>query len=550
MELLLGFLLAMSVTIALIPPLMHGAGRLHVLDMPSQRKVHAQPIPRVGGIAMAAGTLLALLLWGGVAAPLPAFCTGIVILLAFGVWDDRVSLGAGTKFLGQLAAALVVMLWGDVSIGSLTLAERIDLPQWVAAPLTLFFIVGVTNAINLADGLDGLAGGTTLLSLCAVALLAWTSGSAFVGSAAVIIVGAVLGFLRFNTHPARVFMGDSGSQILGFSVAVLAVVLTQDTATPLSSSLPLLLLGLPIIDTLMVMTQRMLAGHSPFRADRNHTHHRLLALGLVHHEAVVAIYLLQAVLFLLAWFMRFESDIAIVATFIAFASLVIGLLFAGERCGWRLRDTTAGAGAPKSALQGSIEWLRSPGRLPKWAYLTVTMLLLAYFAAVALACGGLSADLRFLAIGVAMVAVLSLAWRRHATEPGWVDMGVLYVCAVLAVYLEMHKGTTAMPSWLEWTVFILMAMAIAVRFRLSSDRRFKITPLDVLVVFIALVIPNLPGSIVAPQGLGASVGKLIVLFYAVETLSAGIRPGAWRWPGVAATAFLLACLSTGAGWLT
>lgn len=549
MELLLGFLVAMSVTIALIPPLMSGAGRLHVLDMPSQRKVHSQPIPRVGGIAMAAGALLALLLSGGLAPPMPAFCAGIVILLAFGVWDDRVSLGAGPKFLGQLAAALVVMLWGDVSIGSLTLAERIDLPQWIATPLTLVFIVGVTNAINLADGLDGLAGGTTLLSLCAVALLAWTSDSAFVGSAAVILVGSILGFLRFNTHPARVFMGDSGSQILGFAVAVLAVVLTQDTATPLSSSLPLLLLGLPIIDTLMVMTQRILSGHSPFRADRNHTHHRLLALGLDHHEAVVTIYLLQATLFLLAWFMRFESDIAIVATFVAFASVVIGVLFVGERRGWRLRDSAPAGATSRSALQGSIEWLRAPGRLPKWAYMTVALLLLAYFGAVVVACGGLSDDLRILAIGVASVAVLSLAWRRHATEPGWIDMGVLYVCAALAVYLELTKGAAAMPAWLEWTLFVLMVLAIAVRFRLSSDRRFKVTPLDVLVVFIALVIPNLPGSIVAPQGIGASVGKLIVLFYAIETLSAGIRPGAWRWPGVAATAFLLACLVTGPGWL-
>src|SRR5262245_47974332 len=165
MDWMLGFLVAMTVTMALIPPLMQVAGRLHVLDAPGERKVHSTPIPRVGGIAMAMGLVLGLALFGDFAQPMPAYLTGVITLLVFGVLDDRFTLSPGQKLAGQILAAVIVMVWGDISIGSVTLIERYELPDWIAAPLTFFFILGVTNAINLADGLDGLAGGMTLLSL-------------------------------------------------------------------------------------------------------------------------------------------------------------------------------------------------------------------------------------------------------------------------------------------------------------------------------------------------------------------------------------------------
>ena len=181
MDLMLGFLLAMSVTMALIPPLMHAAARLHFLDLPGHRKVHATPVPRVGGIAMAAGTMLALALSGEFQQPMPAYLAAIGVLLAFGVWDDRVTLSAGMKLVGQLIAVALVMTWGEVTISTTTLTERYLLPEWLSLPLTALFLLGVTNAINLADGLDGLAGGTTLLALSALALLAFTSATPFVG---------------------------------------------------------------------------------------------------------------------------------------------------------------------------------------------------------------------------------------------------------------------------------------------------------------------------------------------------------------------------------
>ncbi|GFE87060.1 MraY family glycosyltransferase [Steroidobacter agaridevorans] len=547
MDLMLGFLLAMSVTMALIPPLMQAAARWRFLDAPEARKVHTTPVPRVGGIAMAAGTLLALLLSGEFAQPMPAYLAGVLVLLLFGVWDDRVTLSAGPKLLGQIIAVLLIMQWGDVTISTVTLAERYELPGAIAWPLTFVFLIGVTNAINLADGLDGLAGGTTLLSLSALALLAFTSGTPFVGVVAIVIVGAILGFLRYNTHPARVFMGDGGSQILGFSVAVLAVVLTQDETTPLSSALPLLLLGIPIIDTLMVMTQRMLEGRSPLQADRNHIHHRLLALGFDHHEAVMGIYLLQACLFVTAWYLRYESDFTIVASFAGVSLLVIGSLQLATALGWRWRPVSRNGNGSSSQLGRFVVWLRAPARLPRWALLFIAAAVAVYLFSVGLESPPPSSDVQIMAAIVAVVTAGSMAMRWREADSGWMLKGAAFLALVMAVYFD-RQTTTFLDrrATLQVVLFAALVTAIVIRFRLASDRRFRVTPLDILVVFIAVAVPNLPGSVVSSATVGESIAKLVVLMYGVETLFSASAHW-WRLPSLVALGYLAACSLH--GWL-
>lgn len=545
MDLMLGFLLAMSVTMALIPPLMHAAARLHILDAPGHRKVHSTPVPRVGGIAMAAGTLLALALSGEFQQPMPAYLAAVGVLLAFGVWDDRVTLSAGAKLTGQLIAVVLVMTWGGVTISSTTLAERYLLPEWLSVPLTALFLLGVTNAINLADGLDGLAGGTTLLALSALALLAFTSATPFVGAVAVVIIGAILGFLRYNTHPARVFMGDGGSQILGFSAAVLATLLTQRETTALSSALPLLLLGMPIIDTLMVMTQRLLERRSPFQADRNHVHHRLLALGFDHHEAVLIIYLLQGSLFVAAWFLRYESDLTILALFAAIACATIVSLQVAARSHWHWRTPVSSA-APVSRLGHLIQWLRQPQHLPRWALFATATAIAAYLLAVALVCPSPSLDIRIMAAALFLTIAACLVARWRAPRASWIDQGALYVSVVVAVYFDRQTQTILETNgpW-QIALFVALVAAIVVRFLLASDRRFRVTTLDALVIFVAVVVPNLPGSIASSVTLGESIAKLIALMYGVETM-VGAAAGWWRLPSLAALGFLGACVLRGA----
>jgi UDP-GlcNAc:undecaprenyl-phosphate GlcNAc-1-phosphate transferase len=541
MELMLGFVVAMSVTMVLIPPLMRLAGRVGVLDQPGARRIHVNPTPRVGGIAMAAGVLLALALWGHFDRAMQAYFAGLSVLAVFGVWDDRAELGAGAKFLGQAIAVLLAMLWGGVRVVAITGAERLPLPEWVSAPLSFLFLIGATNAVNLADGLDGLAGGMSLLCLAALALLALTVGNPFVGMVALVIAGATLGFLRYNTHPARVFMGDCGSQILGYSAAVLSVSLTQDPQAPLSAALPLLLLGVPVIDTLVVMTQRMLAGASPFRADRNHVHHRLLALGFDHHEAVMVLYGLQGCLFVAAWFMRYQSDLVILLLFLVFGTAMIGTLSLAAARGWRWRRPQSGE-LPPSALSRQLAWLRQPQRLPRWSAIATAAAVLGYAAVVLLRLPA-SSELRPLLAAVAAVLGLNLALRWRSDAPNWIDRGGLYLGAVLGVYIEVHSVRIDFSLHEIKAVLVgVLALAVAARMWAARDRQFRINPLDLLVIFAALAVPNLPGSVATPQGMGSSIAKLVLLLYGLESLAAGAG-ARWRWFSLASLLFLLLCLA-------
>jgi UDP-GlcNAc:undecaprenyl-phosphate GlcNAc-1-phosphate transferase len=515
LDLLLAFVLAMGVTMALIPLLTRFAGRLHVLDVPGPRKVHLHPVPRVGGLAMVAGALLPLLLWAQDDPRLPAYVAAAALLVAAGVWDDRTDLGYVPKFAAQMVAAAIIVAWGGVMIHSVTLGERIELPAIVAVPLTVVFIVGVTNAINLADGLDGLAGGTTLLSCCALALLSLTLDERFVATVSVIIAGSILGFLRFNTYPARIFMGDGGSQFLGFTVAVLAVLVTQRDALSVSSALPLLLLGLPILDTLSVMAQRIAEGRSPFSADRNHIHHRLLALGFAHYQAVILIYLTQAALFVAAWYLRYESDLTIVSFFVVFSVATLGLLHIGTRAGWRLRSSS---GVESAGARPTPDWWRRlRRRLPTWALTTAGVAVAAYALRIALAAAHIPADVGYLCLALAGLTLLSLASALVRPLPDWIAHVSLYVAAVVLVYLDV-TATPPLPGRLELPAVMLVAGCIMLSFRLTTERRFQLTPLDFLVVFMALALPNLPGSIASPRELGLAAVKLATLFYTVELL--------------------------------
>ena len=527
------FLLAMVVTIAWLPLFGRFATRWGIVDRPDLRKVHTAPIARIGGLAMVLGVLVASL----IAIPLGAreryFLAAVVVLSLFGVADDRFDLDYRIKFLGQLLAVSIVVFGGGIQMHWITLDERVILPQWIAIPLTFLFLVGITNAINLADGLGGLAGGTTLLCLGALAILAHSGGQIVCAALALAFTGAVLGFLRYNTFPASVFMGDAGSQLLGFTVGVLSLRATQSGDSAISSATPILLLALPILDTLSVMAQRIVEGRSPFSADKNHIHHKLLKLGFDHHEAVMAIYAIQASLFLLAYWLRYESDLTILAVVTVFFAGSIALLQAAARCGWRLR---AGSNATKnSPLAQLLSKLREPRCLPRWSYIAVALGVGGYALLILAETATLSADVQVLVAGLLAVTVVLLALRR--IQPlSVVEKAALYVTSVVLVYVD----TVALPEHRRWSLLAWVAVGLAaagtvVRLRLAADRRFVLTPLDLIVLFVALFVPSLPGSFAVPDGGAGGIAKLVILFYAIEVLASRVEMGAlWLRIGVAA----------------
>lgn len=504
------FILAMVVTMTTLPALARVAGHIGLLDRPGARKVHAAPIPRVGGLAMALGILAAGLMTLQLEGPERWFLLAISVLVAFGVWDDRVDLDYRVKLLGQLISVAIVVLGGDVRIRAITLDDAVPLPDWVALPLTFLFLIGITNAVNLADGLDGLAGGTSFLSLCALALLSSVTGSGAGAPMLLAFAGATLGFLRFNTYPASVFMGDAGSQLLGLSLGVFSIQATQSEGAQMSASLPVLVLALPILDTLAVMAHRIGHGRSPFSPDKNHIHHRLLALGFAHHEAVMVVYTVQAMLFVTAYLLRFESDLLILASVSAFFLATLTVLQRAERSGWRMRRRMAQPARPSRRSRTTIL-----AAVCKWA---VGLAVVAYATLVVLEAPGPSGDVRLLVAGLLIVIVACLAIMRVAPL-GLAEKCVLFVTAGVLVYLD---ASTRHPdpriTWAAWMCIGMAALATALRLRLLNDRRFQITPLDLIVLFMALVVPNLPGSLALPSGGSASIAKLVVLLYSIEIL--------------------------------
>jgi UDP-GlcNAc:undecaprenyl-phosphate/decaprenyl-phosphate GlcNAc-1-phosphate transferase len=516
MQYVLPFILAMVVTMAGLPLFVRAAGKWKIIDLPGERKVHTSPVPRVGGLAMAAGVLIAALLTMNLQWPDRWFLIAAGTLIAFGAWDDWADLDYRIKLVGQLLAVGVVVVLGDVQIRTLTLDDSVALPSWVSAPLTVLFLVGITNAINLADGLDGLAGGTTFLCLCAVGLLSSVGDSGASTALAAAFAGAVLGFLRFNTYPASVFMGDAGSQLLGFAIGVLSVRATQSGTTQISAALPVLLLALPILDTLSVMAQRIREGRSPFSADRNHIHHKLLSLGFEHHEAVMVIYAIQGALFVTAYSLRFESDLLILGVAAAFFVISVSAYLAAKRGGWQLRQPKAAGGVP--ARQQLIDAPKRPNLLPQLTKAAIAVALAAYAACVVAETTVLSGDLRILIAALLAAIIGSLIIMRTAPL-GVAEKSVLFVTAAVLVYLDavvLHPGR--LMSTLCWVAVSLAALATAVRLRLLNDRRFRVTPLDLIVVFMALVVPSLPGTLRLPQGGALAIAKVVIVFYAIELL--------------------------------
>jgi UDP-GlcNAc:undecaprenyl-phosphate GlcNAc-1-phosphate transferase len=533
MQHVMPFVLAMVVTMAWLPVLVRLGTRWLIVDQPGERKVHSVPIPRVGGLAMALGVFIAALLTVDLQAQDYWFLAAAAILVVFGVLDDRFDLDYRIKLIGQLLVVNLVVIGGDVQIHTITLDDRMMLPGWISLPLTVVFLVGITNAINLADGLDGLAGGTTFLCLCAVALLSSVGDQGAGTALGLAFAGAVLGFLRFNTYPASVFMGDAGSQLLGFTIGVLSVRATQGVTSQVSAAIPVLLLALPVLDTLSVMVQRVSEGRSPFSPDKNHIHHKLLALGFGHHEAVMVIYVVQAGLFVLAYFMRYESDLLILGVVSAFFGASIAVFQLAARCGWRLRGAKGSPAA--SPLSRFVTAIQEPELLPRISYRSIAFALAAYASLIVIKTARFSSDLRLLIVALFAVTAGFLVILR-GKPLSLVEKAALYVTATVLVYLDaVVPAPDRLNSALTWIAVSVAAVSTAVRLRLHNDRRFQLTPLDLIVLFMALVVPSLPGTLHLPQGGALAIAKLVIVFYAIEMIvSRSEGSAAWVRLGAAA----------------
>ncbi len=519
MTYLLTLITAMVVSMVLIPLMARLAPRIGMIDRPEARKVHVKPIPRAGGVGIVLGALLPLVLWLPFNELFNAYLFGALVLLAFGVWDDIQELGHYVKFIGQFAAVIAVVYYGDLYVTQLPFMDG-ELSETAGRIFTVFAMVGMINAVNHSDGLDGLAGGLSLLSLGSMAFLAYLTdaGTGFLILVALAAIGGIVGFLRYNTHPASVFMGDGGSQFLGFTAGFLAVRLAEHVNTAISPALPALLLGLPIVDILAVFAQRVYHGMNWFRASKNHIHHRLLALGFDHYESVVIIYSIQTLFAVTALFMMYESDALILSFYLGVCALVFAFLIVAEKNKWHAHHSKRPAGLAR--IVASVKKHQLFVTLPM-RFVSVAIPVL--FVVIGLTASEVPRDLGVVSAILAAILLLYLAVRR--AKDTTVLQVVTYVTAAFVVYLETRycKQWAPVLDTIEIIYFVLLALAIGITIRYGRKGEFKTTPMDYLVIFVVLFAGFLLHNLPEKADLGGMAVKLMVLFYGCELIITRMR---------------------------
>lgn len=329
--------LALAVFISLVatPQVLKWSVKKGIMDMPGDsRRVHKKPTPLAGGLAIYISVLVSSLIFLPLSRETLAYLLGATIIVATGLYDDRYAMEAKTKFLCQIIAALVLVLLGDVRIHFFTNPfygnDALISLELLSLPITVFWIVGITNTINLIDGLDGLATGISTIGALSLMFIALRFFYPEIATLSAILAGACLGFLPFNFNPAKIFLGDTGALLLGYSLAFIAVDGVMKSAAILTILLPVLILGVPIFDTTFAMVRRKLAGRSIASPDKGHLHHRLLHKGLSQRQTVLALYLVTALFGLVANLIsRMDAKNGLIMSIIIVAGIGILALMLG-----------------------------------------------------------------------------------------------------------------------------------------------------------------------------------------------------------------------------
>jgi UDP-GlcNAc:undecaprenyl-phosphate GlcNAc-1-phosphate transferase len=400
---------------------------------------------------------------------------------------------------------LALSLWDiDFRIGGRTLGFGI-----VLFPFVWLFVVGVTNAINLSDGLDGLAAGLAFVSALALCAFGFQANAPLPFFLMLTLAGSLLGFLRFNSHPARVFMGDNGAYFIGFTLAFCCLLIARDDA-PVSFSALMFVLGLPVYDTLSVAIRRMAEGRGPFSPDRKHLHHRLLdGVGLSHDQVVLSMYVLHIVLVLAGYLLARQDELLAGSLYVA---SMLGLEFAVGASSRVRRRSGRGAAAGRSRARSlhaalDVAAFGVIGALPVWSFLSAD---------------AIPRDFSLVAAVILVVSIALSTRRSHwRSMPGWVDRLALYVVGAFAVYLHTVQPRDVVSSMVMTAAFTMLVAWLVLKVLDTGDERLKVTSLDVLVVAATIGFASIgPWRI---DAYAVEIVQVLVWFYAVEVLCLRLR---------------------------
>ena len=337
------FLCSLVLTVMLVPQVIEVARKINAIDKPDERKIHNRAVPRLGGLAIALPFLVSILIFIEYSNILWALLAGFCINLLTGLIDDIWQTLPAMKFTGEILATLVFLLLAGVEItsfGNLVGTGPLTTGRY-AIPVSIFCMVGVINALNMADGLDGLAGGISLIACMFLAWFSFNSGQIVITSLLAALMGSLCGFLYYNRHPARVFMGDTGSLVLGYVLSAICILMVENSCVensvkPISMAM---IMGLPIVDAILVMTHRVVRGRNPFSADNTHLHHRLMALGLSHTQTVLVICVLMLSCGVLAVLMRGLQEWVQFYAGVGYATLMFGTVYWLQSRGFSVKQT-------------------------------------------------------------------------------------------------------------------------------------------------------------------------------------------------------------------
>ena len=327
--------LAVAALIAYIatPVVKDLAYKVGAVDVPKDnRRMHKKPIPRLGGLAIFLGFILSVLIFLPLEESLRGMLLGAVIIVVLGIFDDIYALPAAPKFLIQIFAALVAVSMGNkitiLSNPNIFSDNPIWDLGWLSVPVSVIWIVAITNAVNLIDGLDGLACGVSTISALTMLVIALCVADPTVAILMAALSGACIGFLPYNLNPAKIFMGDTGATFLGFIMATASIDGLFKFYNVISFAVPFLMLGLPIFDTCSAIIRRVSHGQSPMTADRSHIHHKLIDMGFSQKQAVAVLYIISAILGLSAVVLTTSGEVR--------AMMFLMALCVAGAVGWRI----------------------------------------------------------------------------------------------------------------------------------------------------------------------------------------------------------------------
>ncbi len=479
---------ALMVTLLAMPLITRLGNLAGMVDQPDVRKVHTKTMPRSGGIAIALGVCVTILSFDFSDRHIQAMMLGTLIMITTGVYDDLRHIPPWQKFVGEILAASVFVWWSGASLQSLgdLIGTGPILTGSFAPLLTVIGIVGVVNALNLSDGLDGLAGGLSAIACLFLGFFAYVSQQWACLTVIVALFGSLLGFLYYNVHPAKVFMGDTGSLLIGYLLSTAAVMLAaakpEHPVAPVSMAL---VLALPILDTLLVMTRRVLLGYSPFSPDKTHLHHRLLHIGVPHGAVVSILYVAMGLFGFVAVLVRFQPEWVQFSAGLAMALLIYGTVIGFNRAGYRWQDISGAAAVSDHApiFQMITAW---SGRSTTWVTWCIPLLLLVPVFLLDV----LPVKIEWLLM-LSVGGLLALYPIRSSEDRLGVVHGLIYWCVFLLLAIFSYYGNELVHLYMA-SFATIIAVWVSVKLVFKRNRRVFLTSgFEVLVIFISWLLPSL-----------------------------------------------------------